>query len=488
MRHATSELSGDVYRRQVTRARVSLGADLDLEGVRGAVVAGAAAIAVAFAVTYHGRLLGLLVTAIVVVIVVSLKPDVFLAGALVVVGLASVLEKYALHFGPATVYPTDIVVGLAIIRSLRPADRFPSKRALGPALLLAAGIWGALMLIAGIRARDAGESLDTIIRYETALLYFPALYFSLSRLLREKALNLPRLWLLLAVASVGFVVWMFVMRVLNMPFENVSNGGSRLGEVATSSGSTVRRDFGSATAFVIYPTLAVAGVAAMAYSSRKGASAALAGVGIIATFVTLIRSEIFGMLLGIAVILVLRQRGQRTSRLFTAAALAGGSVAALLALAYINPSVRDAIVQRTLPWVSTESKTANETAEYRMKALRLGASVANAHPGGIGFRNQQVLAQSKIDPEYLGHSAPAWLLVFTGWLGLTAAAAVLAGLLVRSFRVPSSLPWLHPAFVGIIVMLVVYSFGADGIVGQSWVIVLTAMAIALRFSLIRRET
>ncbi len=431
--------------------------DLNLDGVRGVVVAVAVGIILALVVASGGRLLWLLVLASASGLALSLKPDVFIAGALVVVGLSSVLEQYALHLGSATFYPTDIVVVLAFARSLRPADRLPL---------------------------NAGESMITIIRYETALLYFPVLYFAMSRLLRERTFSPARLWFLLSVVAVGFVIWMFVMRILNIPFENVSAGGARLGEVTTSQGSVVRRDFGSATAFIIYPTLALTAVAAMAHSSRRMTATALAFVGVVATLVTLIRAEIFGMLLGIAVILILRTRGEaRTSRLFTGSALAVGFCAAILTLAYINPQVRDAIVERTLPGIASESTSADQTAEYRMKALRLGTKVAGRHPNGIGFRNEDALVRSEIDPGYLGHSVPAWLLVFMGWPGLIASVVALAALLATSFRVPSEIQWLHPAFVGIILMLVVYSFGAAGLVSQPWVIVLAGMAIALRFSL-----
>src|SRR3954471_19752716 len=214
-----SSTNSDALWGDAIRGRMALRGSLDLEGLRGPVVAGAAALVAALVLTTHGRVLGLFVAAIMVVVAVSLKPHVFLAGALVVVGLSIILDPYALHLGPATVYPTDIVVGLAILRALRPAERLPAARAVGLGLALTTGIWAVVMLIAGLRALNVGESLDTVVRYETALLYFPALIFSFSRIPREKPLSFPRLWQLLALVSVGFVFWMFVMRILNHPFE-----------------------------------------------------------------------------------------------------------------------------------------------------------------------------------------------------------------------------------------------------------------------------
>jgi hypothetical protein len=410
-----------------------------------------------------------------------LPPQVFLASSLALIGLSSVLETYAIHLGPATLYATDILVIVAVFRGLRPAERRPAPQIFGLGLTVAVMCWASLMLLAGMRASNAGESLVTIVRFETALLYFPLLFVSLSRILRERTLKIESLWGLLGAVSVAFVAWMFVMRILNMPFEGKS-GVSQLGEVVTSQGSVVRRDFGAASAFIIYPVLGLAGVAALAHSRRRAAAGFLAFVGIAATFVTLIRGEIFGLTVGAVAILAVRSHyANHTSRLRAAVLLGVGSLCLLLALAYINPRVRDAVVERSLPGLSHESRAANQTAEYRMKALHLGISVARRHPTGIGFRNEQVLQQENIDPGYLGHSAPAWLLVFTGWPGLIASIAVLSALIARSFGTPASPRWAHPAFVGITLMMIVYGFGAAGLVGQPWVAALFAIVIALRF-------
>lgn len=415
------------------------------------------------------------------------SPQVFLAFSVLLLAVSSMLDGYAVHVGPSTVYATDALVMLAVVRALAPADRLPSVRALGPVVGAAFTLWSCLMVIAGVRAWNSGETLVTIVRFETALLYFPLLYLSLSRVLREKRLDISRLWRLLAFVSVGLVLWMFVMRILNIPFEGVDSGG-HLGQVVTNEGSVVRRDFGAASAFIIYPFLGLAGVAGMVYSPHRRAAAMLAFTGILATFVTLIRGEIYGLILGIAAILVLQSRGsERASRFHASSVLAAGCAAALLAVAYVNPHVRDAIVERSLPGIATESRTAAQTAEYRKEALSLGSKVAREHPSGIGFRNEGVLKESKIDPGYLGHSTPAWLLVFTGWPGLIASTALLLALVRRSFQVAPEPSWLHPLFVGIVLLMVVYSLGAAGLVAQPWVIGLFSAALALRFSLVRRS-
>jgi hypothetical protein len=451
-----------------------------LEAIVGVIVA----LVVAAAVISGGPVLRLVYLLVAVVVTWMLSAEAFLACALVLLSISSVLNTYSIAFGPATFYATDVLVILALVRSARPAERLPARRSLGGVLGVCLAVWCIVMLIAGIRAANAGESLVTIIRYETALVYFPLLYLAFSRILRESNVRLTMLWRLLASAAVGLVAWMFIMRILNMPFEG-NSGFSELGRVTTSEGSTVRRDFGAASAFIVYPTLALAGVAAMVYSPRRRTTAAaLAFAGVVATFATLIRGEIFGLALGLcAILLVSSPSSQRTSRLRTGVSLAVGCIVMLVAVAYINPNVRDAVVERSLPGIFKESKIASQNAEYRMKALRLGLTEAGHHPAGIGFRNDAVLEERQIDPEYLGHSGPAWLLVFTGWPGLVASALALVALMARSFRAPAAAPWLHAFFVGFVLLMIVYSLGADGFVGQAWVIALFALVFALRFAL-----
>jgi hypothetical protein len=449
-----------------------------------ALVGATVAVLVAFTVVSGGPFLRLLYVLVGVVVAWMLSAEAFLACALLLLSISSVLDRHAIAVGGATFYTTDILVILALVRSARPIERVAPTRPFRGTLGICLTAWCGVMLVAGLRGASAGESPVTIIRYETALIYFPLLYVAFSRLLREKELKLANLWKLLAFVAVGLVAWMFVMRILNAPFEG-NTGFSELGRVTTSEGSTVRRDFGAASAFIVYPALALAAIAAMVYAPRRrGAAALLAFIGVVATFVTLIRGEIFGLVLGAVAIFLLHSRTSgRTSRVRSAVTLTAGCAAMLLLVAYINPNVRDAIVERSLPGVFSQSKIASENAEYRAKALRLGITVADRHPGGIGFRNDAVLERSNIDPEYLGHSGPAWLLVFTGWPGLIASALALLALMARSFRVPAATSWLHAFFVGFVLLMIGYSFGADGFVGQAWVIMLFALVIALRFGL-----
>jgi hypothetical protein len=102
---------------------------------------------------------------------------------------------------------------------------------------------------------------------------------------------------------------------------------------------------------------------------------------------------------------------------------------------------------------------------------------------GVGLiREEALTGTGGVDPGYLAHSGITTMLVYAGWIGLAAAVLALLSLLRASFRAPRPVPWLHPLFVGALLMLVVYSFAASGLVGQEWVIGMAAMIAALRFN------
>ena len=117
---------------------------------------------------------------------------------------------------------------------------------------------------------------------------------------------------------------MVFARVTNTPFEDETNPAiGHLGTVVTTGGD-LRRDFGLATAFILYPALGLAGAAYLLHGPRRTALAAgVLAVGILATLLTLIRGEIFGLVLGLAVIAFLRT-SSTTIRLSRPAALVSG--------------------------------------------------------------------------------------------------------------------------------------------------------------------
>ena len=72
---------------------------------------------------------------------------------------------------------------------------------------------------------------------------------------------------------------------------------------------------------------------------------------------------------------------------------------------------------------------------------------------------------------------------------MIATALALLSLLRDSFSLPKPVPWLHPFFVGSLLMLVFYTvFGAAGLVGQGWMTALAALIAALRFNVRGSQT
>jgi hypothetical protein len=110
-------------------------------------------------------------------------------------------------------------------------------------------------------------------------------------------------------------------------------------------------------------------------------------------------------------------------------------------------------------------------------------AAASRKPGGVGLiPGEAVTAKSGVDLGYVAHSGLTATLVYAGWIGVAAAVLALVGLLRASFCVPRPVPWLHPFFVGTLLMLLVYtSSAAIGLVGQEWVIGVAALVASFRF-------
>jgi hypothetical protein len=159
---------------------------------------------------------------------------------------------------------------------------------------------------------------------------------------------------------------------------------------------------------------------------------------------------------------------------FAVVAFAGGLIA-------VNPTLGHAVVQRALPFTQ-QASGAKLNAEYREKAVETGFHVAREHPGGLGVLDTARLDAERIDPGFLAHSGLATLLLFGGWPALVAALLAILALFRRSSLLPASTPWLHPAFVGVLTLLSVYTVSAGGLAGDPWVIPLGALAVALRFN------
>jgi hypothetical protein len=270
---------------------------------------------------------------------------------------------------------------------------------------------------------------------------------------------------------------MFLARALNQPFE-----GPGLAEVPTGDDTSVLRNFGFAGAFVVYPALALVGIAGMAHSgNRRLRWFVFACVGTVATLMTLVRGEILGLALGSLVILWLRPRTGSSARMRSAVQLFFAAAAFAGALVVVNPTLGNAVVQRALPFTQ-QAAGAKENAEYRKEAVETGFRVARTHPGGLGVLDTTRLDAERIDRGYLAHSGVGTLLLFGGWAALATALLAILAVLRRSASLPASMPWFHPAFAGVLTMLSVYTVSAAGLAGDPWVIPIGALAVALRFN------
>jgi hypothetical protein len=147
-----------------------------------------------------------------------------------------------------------------------------------------------------------------------------------------------------------------------------------------------------------------------------------------------------------------------------------------------DPKLGNAVIQRSVPFTH-QATDATKTADYRFKAMGAGIREARAHPAGLGVLDDQRLVGRSIDPGYIAHSGFATLLIFGGWPALAAALLTLLAVIRRSFQAATTARWVHPAFVGAILMLSVYSLGAAGLAGDTWVVPLGALIVALRFGI-----
>lgn len=445
-------------------------------------VAGLAALVIAYLVTTppEGVLVPLaLYGAAAVAIALALPPQLFVAAALIVVGISTAFGSAIASFGPATFYLADLAVLVILLRGVVPRARRPPARALAGIPQLLFIIWLGILALAAIRGIASGVPTASVIRGDLALFYWPLLYFGFSRVLAEEALERDLLWRNLVLVGLGFIAYMFAARALNHPFHDVG-----LANVPTGEQESVARNFGFASAFTIYPVLAIAAVAARANSNtHRSWWTLVAGLGVLATLTTLVRGEIFALTLGLLVVLWITPSATKGGdRAETLVKIAFAGVASVIALLAVDPKLGQAVIQRTVP-LTRQAPEASANAEYRFSAMEKGLTVARAHPLGLGVLDRDVLEKREIDPGYLAHSGFALLLIFGGWPALAAAILALAAVIRRSFRVPAPWPWLHPAFVGALTMLSVYSLSAAGLAGDPWVMPLGVLLVALRFTL-----
>jgi hypothetical protein len=454
-------------------------------------VVGILSIALAAAIVVPGGRLLLVgsVGLVVMSAIVLASPEFVLGLAAIIFGTFQISDSHPIHVGSTSVYSTDLLLGLLLARAFSPQDRRPGGLKMHPIIKGLAVAVGLLFLYADWRGRQAGLPIRSLFRIPLALFYFPAFTFSFSRILRERSLELPRLYRTLGGIGLAFIVLMFAARITgttfatNATFSQNSNGY----KVVTADGTLLRRDYGFPSAFVLYPLLALQALAFAVYArSRSGWAISMVVAGSFATLLTLIRGEIFGLLVGALVLYMIAPRSSPSwvsrrakSLVVVAAALALGGATVSVA----SPELASGLAQRSLPGILSQGAYAQKTASDRVQAFSVGYHEALKHPLGIGFRDEATLAaETGVDPLFVAHSTPAWFLVFTGWPGFIAAIGLALAAIVASFVARAREPWHHPAFVATACFFLVYSFSTFGLVGQPWVIGIATLFVALRFT------
>ena len=417
--------------------------------------------------------------ALALAVALILPPHRFLALALLLVGVSTGFGSAIFSIGPAVFYISDLVVLVIIARGAVPRPRHEGIHALRGAPQAFFIAWLVIMMLAGVRALLDGVPTASVLRQDLAVIYWPLLYFGFTRVLAERSLVRALLWRDLLLVALGFAVYMFLARALNHPFQDPG-----LANVPTGAGEVVQRNFGFASAFTIYPMLALAGIAAFSGARDHRVRWMLVScIGIVATLMTLVRGEIFSLALGIVLVLWLAPvRGAEQGRARAAVQLALVLAVALLAVLAVDPKLGHAVVQRAVPFTH-QATGATENADYRFQAMGAGIDVARSHPFGVGVLDDQRLEQHGVQFGYLVHSGLATVLVYGGWVALAAAVLAILAAVRRSFATAAAASWRHPAFVGAIVTLGFYSLGAAGLAGDSWVVPLGALVVALRFGL-----
>ena len=420
------------------------------------------------------------------VLALAVPPHVFVALTLVVIGTDSLSEAHPLTFGSAQVYSLDVLLVIVLLRAVLPRERTAKPAPLYEMTQLLFGLWALVWVVAGLRGVFEGYSPISIIRLAVPLYYSVGFYFGLSRIIREREFELDKAVKNLLVVALGLVGYMAFARITNHPFENEANTSiGHLGAVDTSAG-VLRRDYGFASAFIVYPALCVAGAGYLLHSPRRTTTAAIvAGIGAFATLLTLIRGEIFGLVLGLGVIFFLKAPPtiMRASRITVVIAASFVLLIGGLGLWVVSPPTAQGVADRSLPGLLRQTAAAQSTAKFRKNAVNAGLTAAAHHPAGVGLiPGVELTARSGVDLAYVAHSGLTAMAVYAGWIGLITTALALLALVLGSFSLPRPVPWLQPFFVGSIVLLVFYTvFGASGLLGQGWVAAMAALIAALRF-------
>lgn len=434
------------------------------------------------------RVAGLVIAAIAIATALSVSPHVFVSLSLALFATFQLSANHPLTLAGVSVYSTDLVLPLVVIRALstRPRREVP-WRVCGFWAGTSLAAWLLVLVVAGARGHFAAVPFKSVVRLDQPLLYYPILSWGFIRVMREREVSLPKVTKALGITSLAFVAYMGFERATHHRFENPNSTTGHLGSVHTAQGLTLHRDYGFYSAYDLYALAALCAICLLVFARKtRGPTIAIAVAFTTACALTLVRGIIFGFLAGAGLLLYLVWRS-RSSRLGWPGVSASRLIALAVVLAAVgvvfasvSPGAARGVAGRVLPGLAAQSQAATQTAQYRRQALSFGYSYANTHPYGSGLIT---FAPEGPEDGYLAHSAWASVLVYTGWIGLAAFLVLVLMMLGRSFKLPDHSRWLKPFFAAAVLLLLVEGFGSDSIVNQPWVIGEASLLIGLRFGL-----
>src|SRR5438874_5754620 len=107
------------------------------------------------------------------------RGEVFVAAFVLVVAASQVGESHPLRNGPVSIYVTDLLLALTVLRAFVSRERRPAARVFGYPTRLSLWSWAAAMLIAALTGWRAGATLDETLRLAMPLVYVATLYLAL---------------------------------------------------------------------------------------------------------------------------------------------------------------------------------------------------------------------------------------------------------------------------------------------------------------------
>ena len=447
---------------------------------------GAVLLGIALASPANKGVLIALAIALLVTLIITLPAHLFLGASLALLASfsAPAFEQRPFNVGSIQIYALDILLVSVLVRARLPRPRWNRDlRVLDVAVLVPAGLWAAVMLLAGFRGILAGNSLGAVARLEMFLFYFPLFWWGFMRIVQERSMSMPRIVRTLAVTALTFMAYAAFARLTHQRFG--AETGAGIGGVSTTGG-VLRRDYGFFSAFQLYALLALGGLAYLMFSQRATLRASLvATAGLAATILTLVRGLIFGTAAGAIVLLLMALKSRWQTRVFRRLL----PLLALCALAAIpfsltSPAVANGVVERVLPGITTQASGATANTEYREQVLAAGIEIASTQPFGLGFVSGAALEDAGYPPLYGPHSQWASLLVYTGWPGVFLLLWAGVSLVRRSAQLPAAAPWLHPLLTATVVLVAVQGFAWDVFFSQPWSLGMVALVFALRFGLV----